>query len=82
MYIETMQQILTSSTKVLVDARGSGNLLYLPLDKHHADDRAASPDGVTTLKPMPLGVDAVGGSVVQRRRSRDALRAREREARP
>lgn len=33
MYLETMQQIYSSTTKVLVDAKGQGNLLYLPLDK-------------------------------------------------
>jgi membrane protease subunit HflK len=34
MYFDTMQQVLTNSSKVLVDQKsGSGNLLYLPLDK-------------------------------------------------
>src|SRR5712671_61394 len=32
-YIETMQQILASTSKVMMDFRGAGNLLYLPLDK-------------------------------------------------
>ena len=33
MYIETMQQIFSNTSKVVVDAKGQGNLLYLPLDK-------------------------------------------------
>lgn len=33
MYLDTMQQIFSNTSKVLVDAKGSGNLLYLPLDK-------------------------------------------------
>ncbi|HEX7646381.1 MAG TPA: FtsH protease activity modulator HflK [Noviherbaspirillum sp.] len=33
MYLDTMQQIFSNTTKLLVDAKGSGNLLYLPLDK-------------------------------------------------
>ena len=33
LYIDTMQQVYTSTSKVMLDARGSGNLLYLPLDK-------------------------------------------------
>jgi membrane protease subunit HflK len=33
MYLDTMQQIFTNTSKLLVDAKGSGNLLYLPLDK-------------------------------------------------
>ena len=33
MYIEMMQQILSSTTKVMVDQKNANNLLYLPLDK-------------------------------------------------
>ena len=33
MYLETMQQIYSNTSKVLIDAKGQGNLLYLPLDK-------------------------------------------------
>ena len=33
MYIETMQQLYSNTSKVMVDAKGGGNLLYLPLDK-------------------------------------------------
>ncbi len=33
MYLDTMQQIFSNTSKVMVDAKGQGNLLYLPLDK-------------------------------------------------
>jgi membrane protease subunit HflK len=33
MYLETMQQIFTSASKVMVDSKSGSNLLYLPLDK-------------------------------------------------
>jgi membrane protease subunit HflK len=33
MYLETMQQVYSNTSKVLVDTKGQGNLLYLPLDK-------------------------------------------------
>ncbi len=33
MYLETMQQVFSNTSKVMVDAKGQGNLLYLPLDK-------------------------------------------------
>lgn len=33
MYLETMQQVYSNTSKVIVDAKGQGNLLYLPLDK-------------------------------------------------
>jgi membrane protease subunit HflK len=33
MYLETLEEILANSTKVLIDAEGGGNLIYLPLDR-------------------------------------------------
>jgi len=33
LYLETMQQVFANTSKVIVDAKGGGNLLYLPLDK-------------------------------------------------
>ncbi|ANQ84073.1 FtsH protease activity modulator HflK [Azoarcus olearius] len=33
LYLETMQQVLSSTSKVMIDAKGNGNLLFLPLDK-------------------------------------------------
>ncbi len=33
LYLETMEQVLGSATKVLVDVEGTGNVIYLPLEK-------------------------------------------------
>ena len=33
MYLETMESVLSKSSKVMVDVKGSNNLLYLPLDR-------------------------------------------------
>lgn len=33
LYLETMQQILSGTSKVLIDNEGGNNMLYLPLDK-------------------------------------------------
>jgi membrane protease subunit HflK len=33
LYIETMEEVLGRSTKVLLDTKGTGNTIYLPLDK-------------------------------------------------
>src|SRR5690606_782317 len=33
MYLDAMQQIYGGVNKVLIDSRGGGNLMYLPLDK-------------------------------------------------
>jgi len=48
MYIDVMQDILSSTTKVLVDQKSSNSLLYLPLDKLI---QGANP-GVTPLPEM------------------------------
>jgi membrane protease subunit HflK len=78
-YIETMQQVLTSSTKIIVDAKSNGNLLFLPLDRIMAMTGAGG-EGAATVKPLApesaQAPDAAAG------RSRDSLRARERESRP
>jgi membrane protease subunit HflK len=33
MYLETMQQIFSSTSKVMMDAKSGNNMIYLPLDK-------------------------------------------------
>jgi membrane protease subunit HflK len=32
-YLETMEQVFSNTTKVLIDNQGGGNMMYLPLDK-------------------------------------------------
>lgn len=50
MYLETLQQVYANTSKVMLDAKGSGNLLYLPLDKlMQAATVAATPSGTETL---------------------------------
>ncbi len=47
MYLETMQQIFSNTTKVMVDVRSGNPLLYLPLDKliQQAADRTPRRSG-------------------------------------
>ena len=33
LYLETVQDVLASSSKVMVDVEGGNNMMYLPLDK-------------------------------------------------
>ncbi len=92
MYLETMQQVYSSTSKVMVDAKGQGNLLYLPLDKlmQASGAMVASPESVGSSAEMPAqvrsGSPASNDSAPQMVdkadvRSRDALRSRDREAR-
>ena len=92
MYLETMQQVYSSTSKVMVDAKGQGNLLYLPLDKlmQAAGSIAASPESVGSSSEMPAQVRSGSASSSDSppaldkadTRSRDALRSRDREVRP
>ena len=50
MYIDTMQQIYTNITKVLVDSKQGSNLLYLPLDKIM---QMSGPDATPTPATAP-----------------------------
>ena len=80
MYLETMQQVYSNSSKVLIDARSGNQMLYLPLDKmiQQAGGAAATatelpPAARSTVDPTaPTQVDA---------RSRDGARSRDREGR-
>jgi len=47
LYIETLEEILAKSTKVLVDTEGGNNVLYLPLDQL-TQRRAALPSSETS----------------------------------
>jgi membrane protease subunit HflK len=78
LYIETMQQVYSSVSKVMVDSRSGSNLLYLPLDKlmqQAGAQAAAAPTpapSTTPSEPLPSSVDV---------RSRDNSRSRDREGR-
>jgi membrane protease subunit HflK len=74
-YIETMQQILSTTSKIMLDYKGGGNLLYLPLDKLMQQGGAAMlPDGAAQRAPIPEPAAAPEAA----QRSREALRGRER----
>ena len=50
MYIDTMEAVMSNSTKVLIDVEGGNNLLYLPLDK--LMQQSQSSDGVKVTERM------------------------------
>jgi membrane protease subunit HflK len=55
MYLQTMQQVLENTTKVLIDQKGGNNLIYLPLDKilAHAANKAGKSLGKTDSSNEP-----------------------------
>ena len=77
MYLQTMQQILSSVTKVLVTSHGSNNLMYLPLDKLIEQGASASAPaargagesraqgGAGSLPALPASVASVAAAASQ-----------------
>lgn len=82
LYLETMQDVLSNTSKVLVDSGGTGNLLYLPLDKLMQAAGANAPAapaetsaaaGAGAASTAPPSADSSGDS-----RGRDLFRSRDR----
>ena len=77
LYLETMQQVYSNVTKVLVDSRNGSNLLYLPLDKLiQSTSPGATSVTAAPADPVPTPT-APSGSAAADPRSRESLRARE-----
>lgn len=79
LYQDAMQQVLSSTTKVLVDDKGGNNLLYLPLDK--LMQAAGAPPQAAASTPAKADEPATQANSIDSR-SRDSFRSRDREARP
>lgn len=82
MYTDTMQQVYTNVTKVLVESKQGSNLLYLPLDKIMQQAASGAP-AVTESTPLAGSAPATPGAPVSSvdPRVRDAARTRDRETR-
>jgi membrane protease subunit HflK len=76
--LETMQQVYSNVSKVMVDSRSGSNLLYLPLDKLIQQSQvpaAAAPAATDVATPAAAPAAAADA------RSRDNARSRDREGR-
>jgi modulator of FtsH protease HflK len=80
MYTDTMQQIYSSVTKVLVDSKQGSNLLYLPLDKIMQQVSVSPSLAVDVPATAPVSAAANNSGAVDTR-SRDLQRSRERDPR-
>lgn len=81
LYLETMQQVYSNVSKVMVESRNGSNLLYLPLDKllQQTGVPAAAAPGTNIATPTPPAADPSTGQIDIR--SRDGGRTRDREGR-
>ncbi len=71
MYIDTMQQIYTSTTKILIDTKNGANLLNLPLDRL-LQLGAAAPEQAAPVVATPAAPAATPPPADARGRTREA----------
>ena len=75
LYIDMMQQVLSNTSKILIDQEGGNNLLYLPLDK------LIQMDGSVQRQPMTMQSQTIQEMPDVNTRTRESFRSREREVR-
>ena len=84
MYIDMMQQVLSNTSKVMLDQKAGNNLLYLPLDKlmqSTAAQPAATDAASSGSADQPAGATAASDAAGLTHGLRDSLRSRDRETR-
>jgi len=81
LYLESMQQMYSNVTKVLVETHQGSNLLYLPLDKIMQMSSAQDANGPASSAAPMLPPAAAPVNPPVDLRSRDAGRSRDRDTR-
>ena len=77
MYLDTMQTVMNSTSKILVDQKEGNSLLYLPLDKLQQAVSQPNAGGSSAVPTVPATTMPAPDT-----RSRDGFSSREREGRP
>jgi len=81
MYLDSMQDVMNNTSKVVVDQKGGNSLLYLPLDKlQQMATQPAAPQAPETGSSQPKSTPSTSDDTLSR--SRDAFRSRDRGERP
>jgi modulator of FtsH protease HflK len=81
LYLETMQQVYSNVSKVMVDSRSGSNLLYLPLDKLLAAGGTPTPTNTNNVATPATPSEAPAAAPTVDVRSRDGARTRDRDGR-
>lgn len=58
LYLETVESIYANSKKVLIDTKGNGNMIYLPLDKLVEQSRGSAATGSDVNVSRPVVVES------------------------
>lgn len=78
LYLEAVEEVLANSNKVLIDAEGSGNLLYLPIDKL-IQGRSGQDSAAPATTDAPATQAQPSGDQVGVRRTTDSRQRRTRQ---
>lgn len=79
LYLDMMQEVLSNSSKIMIDQEGGNNLLYLPLDKLvQMSGPAAAAASIREQEQSSMEQEAKPDSAI---RGRESFRGREREIR-
>ncbi|WP_242617036.1 FtsH protease activity modulator HflK [Rivibacter subsaxonicus] len=82
LYVDTMREVYSNVSKVMIDVRNNSNLLYLPLDKLIQATGAGTPVTVAPAAPESVpSPSAPAAAAAADARSRDNQRGRDREGR-
>ena len=71
LYIEAIEEVYANSSKVFIDSQGSGNLLYLPIDKLIGRQDNARSNTATSRSADAQSAITIGGSSSDSTTSRD-----------
>lgn len=74
MYLDTMEQVLGASSKIMVSSKAGGQMMYLPLDKWMQEDKSAASAVSATSLPEVAPVTTTRNAAPS---LRDNLRSRE-----
>jgi membrane protease subunit HflK len=76
LYLDAIEEVMTQSTKILMDTEGGNNMLYLPLDKIIQQSGTAQRDQTVTSDQM---IDRIANDVIEKlQRNSDRIQAERR----
>jgi len=88
LYLDAMQQVMQTNTKVMIDVKGGNNMMYLPLDKLMQNSLPAEPGTATSSdnsgnkSPTQADVDALKQQIETLKSNMNNNNVRRREVRP
>ncbi len=76
LYLESIQGVMSNSTKVMIDVEGGNNILYLPLDKIAQSARGVEELNIPSTSNNPASIRELTNEVIEeiRRRNRQEER--------